>query len=194
VSGVLGLAVQASDKEPVPVLFEATPLSGAYVIRPELREDARGFFARCYCAREFAAQGLHVDWVQCNISYNRQRGTLRGMHYQEAPYAEEKLVRCTAGAIYDVIIDLRRDSATYKRHFGVRLDAESRAMLYIPAGFAHGFLTLADDTEVFYQMGSFYVPEAGRCVRWDDPAFGIVWPEAVRVISDRDRDAPNFEG
>lgn len=174
--------------------FEATPLAGAYVIHPELHEDARGFFARSYCAQEFARQGLHTEWVQCNISYNRLRGTLRGMHYQEAPYEEEKLVRCTAGAIYDVIIDLRRDSPAFKRHFGIRLDAANRTMLYIPAGFAHGFLTLEDDTEVFYQMGAFYVPDAGRCVRWNDPAFGINWPEAVRVISDRDRDAPDFAG
>ena len=176
------------------VVFRETALPGAFLIELERLEDERGFFARSYCEREFAAQGLWTQWPQCNISYNRERGTLRGMHYQAAPHEEVKLVRCTAGAIHDVIIDLRPESAAYKQHVGVELTAENRTMLYIPAGFAHGFLTLADDTEVFYQMGGFYAPGAARGVRWDDPAFGIDWPEAPRVISDRDRAYPDFEG
>ncbi len=176
------------------MLFHETEVEGAYVIDLERFEDERGFFARTYCEREFAEHGLHTQWVQCNLSYNRERGTLRGMHYQEAPHEEVKLVCCIRGAIHDVIIDLRPASPTYKRHFGVELTAENRRVLYIPAGFAHGFLSLAEHTEIFYQMGSFYAPEAARGLRWDDAAFRIDWPEAPRVISERDGSYPDFEG
>lgn len=175
------------------MIFTETELSGAYIIDIERHADARGFFARTFCEAEFRAHGLQERWVQCNASYNHRRGTLRGMHYQASPHEEEKLVRCTRGAIHDVIIDLRRDSPTYRKHVGVELNDENRRMLYIPKGFAHGFITLADDTEVFYQMGQVYTPDAGRTLRWDDPAFGIDWPTPVQVIADRDRDAPDFE-
>lgn len=170
-------------------------LPGACIVELEPRADERGFFARSYCVREFEAHGLEPRIVQCNVSYNRHRGTLRGMHYQAAPHGEAKLVRCTRGAIYDVILDLRPESATFCQWRGVELRAEPGVparMLYVPVGFAHGYLTLEDDTEVFYQMSEFYSPEASRGVRWDDPAFGIEWPEPVRVISERDRTYPDF--
>lgn len=171
--------------------FQETSLAGAFVIEPERFPDERGFFARTFCAREFAEKGLDPRVSQANLSYNARRGTLRGMHYQKPPHAEAKLVRCTRGAIHDVIIDLRAGSPTLHGHFAVRLDAENRTMLYIPEGFAHGFLTLADDTEVCYQMSTAYSPEHGAGVRYDDPAFGIVWPEPVRVIAERDRTYPD---
>ena len=174
------------------MVFQETVLGGAFVIDLEPIEDERGFFARSYCAREFAAHGLHTDWPQCNVSYNRRQGTLRGMHYQAPPHAEVKLVRCTRGAIHDVIIDLRPESETFRRHVGVELTAANRTMLYIPAGFAHGFLTLEDDTEVFYQMGAFFEPSAGRGARYDDPAFGIEWPVPIQVVSEKDRTYPDF--
>ena len=172
--------------------FIATPLEGAVHIKIQRLEDERGFFARSYCSAEFAAQGLCSHWPQCNISFNHSKGTLRGMHYQADPHGEVKLVRCTAGAIYDVIIDLRPDSPTFKQHFGITLSAENHSMLYIPEGFAHGFLTLEADTEVFYMMGSSYVPDAACTVRWDDPAFSIAWPGEVCVIADKDQDVPDF--
>ncbi len=175
-----------------PLIFTETSLPGAYIIDIARHEDERGFFARSFCEQEFAAHGLQTRWVQCNVSFNHRRGTLRGMHYQASPHEEEKLVRCTRGALHDVIIDLRPDSPAYRRHVGVDLTEDNRRMLYIPKGFAHGFITLADDTEAFYQMGQFYVPDAGRTLRWNDPAFGIAWPEPVTVIADRDRDAPDF--
>ncbi len=175
------------------MIFQPTGLAGAYVIEIERLDDERGFFARAWCQREFADHGLNPQLAQCNISYNRRRGTLRGMHYQAAPHEEAKLVRCTQGAIYDVIVDLRSDSATYLRHVGVRLTPAERNMLYVPEGFAHGFLTLADDTEVFYQMSEFYVPGAARGFRWDDPAVDITWPDAILVISERDATYPNLE-
>jgi dTDP-4-dehydrorhamnose 3,5-epimerase len=174
------------------MIFIETRLKGAFVIEPEPRHDERGFFARTWCQREFAAAGLSPQWVQCNISFNTQLGTLRGMHYQAAPYEEAKLVRCTMGAIYDVIIDLRAESPTFRQWLAVELSAENRRMLFIPQGFAHGFQTLAADTEVFYQMSQFYVPEYARGVRWDDPAFKVSWPAEQRIISERDRVFPDF--
>jgi dTDP-4-dehydrorhamnose 3,5-epimerase len=174
------------------VTFTETPLGGAYVVEPERRTDERGFFARTWCQREFEAHGLNSHLVQCSISYNKVKGTLRGMHFQAAPYAEAKVVRCTMGAIYDVIIDLRPGSSTFIKHFGITLTPQTRNMLYIPEGFAHGFLTLADDTEVSYQMSEFYAPDFARGVRWNDPAFGIQWPAQVTRISERDASYPDF--
>ncbi|MBM4423651.1 MAG: dTDP-4-dehydrorhamnose 3,5-epimerase [Chloroflexi bacterium] len=174
------------------MIFRKTKLSGVFIVEPELLTDERGFFARTWCRDEFAAHGLNPRLAQCNISFNKKAGTLRGMHYQIAPYEEAKLVRCTRGAIYDVVIDLRPDSETFKHWLAVELTAENRRALYIPESFAHGFQTLVDNTEVFYQMSEFYHPEAARGVRWDDPAFGIVWPEAERDISDKDRRWPLF--
>jgi len=176
------------------VNFVPTPLHGAWVIEPERIADSRGFFARSFSDEEFDSRGLNPRVVQANISYNARRGTLRGMHYQRPPMAEAKLIRCTRGAIWDAIIDLRRGSATFGSHFGVRLDASNRSMLYVPEGCAHGFLTLEDDTEVAYQMSQRYSPEHGAGVRWNDPAFGIAWPGEVSVIADRDRDYPDFSG
>lgn len=172
--------------------FIPTGLAGAYMVEPEPIVDERGFFARTWCRDEFARQGLNPDLVQCSISFNKTAGTLRGMHYQQAPHAEAKLVRCTRGAIYDVIIDLRPDSATFTRWFGAELSAENRKALYVPEGFAHGFLTLADAAEVLYQMSEVFHAESARGVRWDDPAFAIAWPGAVRVIAERDRSFPDF--
>ena len=174
------------------MIFEETILKGAYLIKPERLEDERGFFARMWCRREFEAHGLGTALVQCNVAFNASMGTLRGMHFQVAPYEEAKLVRCTMGTIYDVIVDLRKNSPTYLRHFGEVLSAENRIMLYVPEGFAHGFITLEDRTEVFYQMSAFYDFESARGVRWNDPAFGIRWPAEVRVISERDRSYPDF--
>jgi dTDP-4-dehydrorhamnose 3,5-epimerase len=176
------------------VIFRETKLPGAYVIELEPHRDERGFFARTWCQREFEAHGLNPGLVQCNISYNEDRGTLRGMHYQAPPHEEAKLVRCTRGRLYDVIIDLRPDSPAFKQHIGVTLSAENRTMLYVPEGFAHGFLTLDDATEVFYQMSAFYAPEAARGVRWNDPAFGIEWPAPVEHIKDRDQAYADFKG
>jgi len=173
--------------------FMETKLKGAFLIDPEFLEDERGFFARTWCRKEIEPYGLNFDWVQCNISYNMRRGTLRGMHYQVAPYAEVKLVRCTMGAIYDVIIDLRPDSETYRQWIAAQLTAENRKMIYIPQGFAHGFQTLEDDTEVFYQMSQFYASEYARAVRWDDPHFKIHWPEAERTISSKDQKIEDFD-
>jgi dTDP-4-dehydrorhamnose 3,5-epimerase len=174
------------------VIFIATKLQGAFLIEPERLEDDRGFLARTWCQREFTARGLNPRLVQCNISFNKKKGTLRGMHYQVAPYEEARLVRCLAGAIYDVIIDLRPESPTFKLHFATVLRAQDRQMLYIPEGFAHGFQTLEDNTEVFYQMSEFYVVEYARGVRWNDPAFGIRWPNDGRIISERDQHYPDF--
>jgi len=175
------------------VVFRDTKLKGALIIEPERFEDERGFFARTWCKREFEDHGLNSHLAQCNISFNKSKGTLRGMHYQSAPHAEAKLVRCTRGSIYDVIIDIRPDSETFKHWFAVELNRDNHKMLFIPENFAHGFLTLEDHTEVFYQMSEFYNAESTRGIRWDDPAFFIQWPAAVSVISDRDRDYPDFE-
>jgi dTDP-4-dehydrorhamnose 3,5-epimerase len=172
--------------------FAETVIKGAYVIDPERLGDERGFFARTWCRREFEAHGLTAALVQCSISFNYRRGTLRGMHYQAAPHAETKLVRCTAGSVYDVIVDLRADSPTFKRWFAAELSADNRRMLYIPEGLAHGFLTLSDGAEVFYQMSEFFVPECARGVRWNDPAFGIHWPAEPTMIAERDRGYPDF--
>jgi len=174
------------------MIFHETSLKGAFIIEPERMEDARGFFARTWCEREFAAHSVQTSWVQNNLSFNLREGTLRGMHYQAAPHEEEKLVRCTMGAIFDVMIDLRLSSPTYLRHVAVEVSAQNRKMVYIPKGVAHGFQTLEDDVEVFYQISEFYVPQSARGVRWNDLAFNIVWPEADRIISDRDQSYPNF--
>jgi dTDP-4-dehydrorhamnose 3,5-epimerase len=174
------------------MIFIETQLKGAFIIKPERLEDERGFFARTWCQREFEAHGFNSRLVQCNISFNKKAGTLRGMHYQAAPYEEAKLVRCTQGAIYDAIIDLRPESPTFKQYTAIVLTAQNRKMLYVPEGFAHGFLTLEDHTEVFYQMSEFYAPEYARGIRWNDPAFNIQWPADVQVISDRDRNYPDF--
>ena len=175
------------------MIFTETRLANAFVIDPEPYADERGLFARTFCAREFAEHGLDTTPVQCNVSLNRRRGTMRGMHWQAAPHEEAKLVRCTHGAIHDVIVDLRPDSATFGGHVGVELTAGNRRMLYVPEGFAHGFLTLEDDTEVFYQMSAFYEPDAARGLRYDDPALGIRWPAEVRVVSERDRSWPDWK-
>lgn len=169
------------------MIFHQTELAGAYVIELEPHRDERGFFARSFCAEEFAAHGLTAHWAQSNVSFNEHEGTMRGMHWQVAPHQEVKLVRCTAGGIFDVVVDVRPASPTLGRWIGVQLDAENRRMLYIPGGFAHGFLTTADDTEVFYEMSSPHVPEAARGFRFDDAAIGIEWPGDVRVVSERDR-------
>jgi len=172
--------------------FTEISLSGAFVIDPEPVVDERGSFARTWCRDEFAARGLDPAVAQCSVSYNTRRGTLRGMHYQAAPYAEVKLVRCTRGAIFDVIIDLRPESSTYMQWFSIELKERDRRMLYVPAGFAHGFLTLQDESEVFYQISQKYMRDFARGVRWNDPRFGIRWPEEVRVISERDQNYPDF--
>jgi dTDP-4-dehydrorhamnose 3,5-epimerase len=176
------------------VIFTELPLSGAVVVDLECHHDQRGFFARTWDAEVAAGRGLARQFVQASISWNPRAGTLRGMHWQTAPHQEVKLVRVTAGAIHDVIIDLRPDSRTFRQHVGVRLDAANRRALYIPEGFAHGFLTLVEDTEVGYQMTALYTPEAARGLRFDDPQFGIKWPAAVQVISPRDAAYPDFTG
>lgn len=174
------------------MIFTQTPLSGAYVIDPEPRADVRGLFARTWCHDEFTAHGLDTRVAQCSASFNHKRGTLRGMHYQAPPFAEVKLVRCTRGAILDVIIDLRRGSPTFLKHFAVELTQDNRRSLYIPEGFAHGFQTLADDTEVYYQMTTTYSPGHARGVRWNDPAFAIRWPIGNPTMHERDAGYPDF--
>lgn len=176
------------------MLFTETKLKGVYIVEPQRIEDERGFFARTWCQQEFEAHGLNPRLVQCSISLNKRRGTLRGMHYQLAPHAEAKLVRCTRGAMYDVALDLRRDSATFKQWMAVELTCENRKMLYIPEGLAHGFQTLVDDTEVLYQISEFYDPSLARGVRWDDSAFAIQWPRAERTLSEKDQTYPDFLG
>jgi dTDP-4-dehydrorhamnose 3,5-epimerase len=176
------------------MLFRPTRVSGAFVVVPERHEDERGFFARTWDREAFASRGLRADLDQCSASFNASRGTLRGMHFQKAPHEEAKLVRCTAGAVFDVALDLRPASRTYMRWEGVELTAENRLALYVPPGCAHGFLTLTDGAEVFYQIAGRYAPEAASGVRYDDPAFGIEWPEAVRVINARDAQYGDWEG
>ena len=173
--------------------FTETKLKGAYIIEPELITDERGFFARSWCKKEFTERGLNHNLVQCNISFNLKKGTLRGMHYQAKPHEEAKLVRCTMGAIYDVIVDIRPESPTFKQWVAVELTAENRKMLYIPEDMAHGFQTLVDNTEVFYQMSEFYHSESATGLRWDDPVFGIEWKKQQNlIISDKDLSYPLF--
>jgi dTDP-4-dehydrorhamnose 3,5-epimerase len=177
------------------MMFRETLLREVYKIDLETLEDERGLFARSYCWREFQAHGLNPKVVQCNVSYNRSRGTLRGMHYQDGADGEAKLIRCVRGALYDVAVDIRADSPTFRQWIGFELRAEPgrpSPMLYLPEGVAHGFLTLEDDTEVFYQMSAFYAPAAARGFRWNDPVFSVEWPEPIRVISDRDQNYPDF--
>jgi len=175
------------------VLFLETKLPGVIEINLEAKSDQRGFFARTWCQKEFEARGLNTKLVQCSVSYNERKGTLRGMHYQAAPHEETKLVRCTRGSIFDVVIDLRPQSPAFKNYVAMVLTAEKRNMVYVPEGCAHGFLTLEAETEVFYQISEFHDAESARGVRFDDPAFRISWPERVQVISERDRHYRNFQ-
>jgi dTDP-4-dehydrorhamnose 3,5-epimerase len=175
------------------MIFTETELPGAYLVDLEPREDERGFFARAWCRDELEERGLSTEIAQCNLAYNHRAGTLRGMHFQSHPHAEVKLVRCTRGAVYDVIIDLRRESPTFMRWIGVDLTEENGRMLYVPETFAHGYQTLVDGSETFYQISQAYVPEAQGGVRWDDPAFGIEWPPVDRrIISSKDLAWPDF--
>ncbi len=176
------------------MIFAQTRVNGAYVIDLERRADQRGYFARAWCQREFEAHGLTARLAQVNVSANVRKGTLRGMHYQVSPYQEAKVVSCTRGVIYDVVLDLRRESPTYLRWHAVELTADNRRMLYIPEGCAHGFQTLAEETELLYLMSEFYSPEHARGVRYNDSAFGIRWPLPVESISDTDRAWPDYEG
>ena len=172
--------------------FHNTELEGAYIIELEKLEDSRGFFARTFCQKELEDHGLAPTVAQANVSFNAKAGTLRGMHYQLAPYEETKLIRCTRGALYDVIIDLRPDSATYKRSIGVELTVKNYKMLYVPANFAHGFITLEDNTEAIYFVSEFYTPGSERGLRWDDHQFNIKWPRSIDVISEKDASWPDF--
>ncbi len=175
------------------MVFIKTKLKGSFIIELERLEDERGFFARSFCQKEFEEHGLNPRIVQCNVSFNKKKGTLRGMHYQVAPHEEAKLVSCIRGAIYDVIIDLRPNSSTYCQWFATELSAENYKMLYVPEGFAHGFQTLEDNTVVFYQMSEFYHPECARGVRWDNPTFRIEWPIEQLIISSKDKSLGSFE-
>jgi len=175
------------------MIFQESKVAGAFEINIDPRFDERGFFARSWCQQEFDQQGLNSHLVQCNISYNPRKHTMRGMHYQVEPFAEAKVVRCVKGAIYDVVIDLRPESSTFRQWTGLTLTAANRQMLYIPEGCAHGFLTLEDQTEVLYQMSEFYHADSARGVRWDDPAFCIQWPATPELMSERDRTYPDFQ-
>ena len=174
------------------MIFTETPLAGAFVIALEPREDERGFFARAFCKNELAEHGLPNEIVQANLSFNHRRGTLRGMHMQAPPHGEDKMVRCIAGAIWDAIVDLRPGSPTYLKWFGVELSAANRLMLYVPKGFAHGYQSLTDGSEVLYMVTQFYTPGAERGLRWNDPAFGIPWPVGDPILSPKDAVAPDF--
>ena len=174
------------------MIFSEAELAGAYLVDLEPMRDERGFFSRSWCSKEFDDQGLNADLVQCNLSYNKHMGTLRGMHFQLAPHEEVKLVRCVRGSMFDVIVDLRPDSPTYCRWQGVELNSENRSALYIPGGLAHGFLTLTDETEVFYQMSSWFEPTSSAGIRWNDPAIDIHWPNQPTCISQKDQDYPDF--
>jgi dTDP-4-dehydrorhamnose 3,5-epimerase len=177
------------------IIFQETKLKGAYLIEPEKFEDQRGFFARAFSDQEFSDHGLHGHFVEASISFSLRRHTVRGMHFQAEPNAQAKLVRCTRGAIFDALIDLRPESPTYKQWFAHELTADNRLMLYIPEGFAHGFQTLADESEVYYQMSARYTRASERGVRWNDPVFGIEWPETENIIiNERDRTYPDFRG
>lgn len=174
------------------LIFEKTELPGAYIIELEMLKDERGWFARTFCRKEFSGHGLNPDITQCSTSLNKKKGTLRGMHYQSQPYEEAKLVRCTQGAIHDIIADLRPSSPTFKKWTAVELSEENKKMIYIPEGFAHGFQTLTDNVEVFYQMSQFYSPDHARGFRWNDPSFNINWPLDFRIISPKDQSYPDF--
>src|SRR6185369_8706161 len=175
-----------SGSESILMIFTKTNLEGAWIVDIKRLEDERGFFARTFCQNEFRDHGLNPCVAQCNVSYNKMKGTFRGVHLQVSPYQEAKLVQCISGSIYDVIVDLRPESPTYLQHLGLTLTAQNHRMLYIPEGFAHGFLTLEDETNIFYQMSEFYAPESARGFRWNDPAFGITLPAEVKIISERD--------
>ena len=175
------------------MIFTETKITGVYIIEPELLTDERGFFARSFCKEEFRKHGLETDIVQCNISYNKKKGTLRGMHYQVPPFEEAKIVSCTKGSIYDVVVDLRRDSPTYRYWHAEKLSADSYRMLYIPKECAHGFLTLEDNCIVYYQMGALYHPECAQGIRWNDPAIGIEWPVPAGIISEQDQSYVDFK-
>jgi dTDP-4-dehydrorhamnose 3,5-epimerase len=176
------------------MIAKPTKLAGAFIIELEKFEDERGFFARAWSEKELAALGLEADFVEANVSFNNARGTLRGMHYQAAPHGQAKLVRCTRGAIFDVAVDIRPDSATYRQWVGLELTGDNRKMLYAAGDLAHGYLTLVDDSEVYYQVTAPYAPESSRGFRWDDPAFGIQWPGLERInLNQRDREYPDFK-
>lgn len=175
------------------MIFRETELSGAYLIELETKEDSRGYFARTFCREEFESQGLCSEVVQCSISYNARRGTLRGMHYQVEPAAETKVVQCVRGSLYDVIVDLRPSSETYCQWYGVELSPDSHTMLYVPQGFAHGFQTLDDETVIYYQISAAYAPKYARGVRWNDPAFGIIWPYSDPILSEKDSLLPDYK-
>jgi dTDP-4-dehydrorhamnose 3,5-epimerase len=174
--------------------FTETPLAGAFIIDIARLEDERGFFARTWSADELTKRGLDATVVQCNVAWNPVRGTLRGMHFQHSPHEEVKIIRCTRGALFDVIVDLRHGSPTYCQSTSVELTADSRRMLYVPKGFAHGYLTLTDEVEAYYHVSAPYAPECATGVRWDDPAFGIEWPFTPTVMSAKDRTWPRFNG
>jgi dTDP-4-dehydrorhamnose 3,5-epimerase len=172
--------------------FTETKLKGAFIIEVEKLEDERGFFGRSWCANEMKAHGLNVNICQANVSFNKSKGTLRGMHYQIAPHQEAKLVRCSRGSIYDVVIDLRNDSPTFKQWIGVELTQDNYKMLYVPKDFAHGFITLEDNCEISYLMSEYYVPGAGATIRWNDPLFNIKWPVEPAIMSEKDKIQPDF--
>lgn len=174
------------------MIYKETPIDGVFIIDIEPVADERGFFSRTWCVKEFQARGLNSDLVQCNISFNKKRGTLRGMHYQKPPHGEVKVVRCTRGRVFDVILDLRPESPSFQQWLGVELSEDNHHMLYIPEGCAHGFQTLEDDSELFYQMSTFYEPGVASGVRWNDPSFAIRWPLEVAVVSDKDNKFPDY--
>jgi dTDP-4-dehydrorhamnose 3,5-epimerase len=175
------------------MIFTPTSLPGAYLIDLDKKGDDRGFFARAFCENEFSQHGLVCHFCQINNSLSKQKGTLRGMHYQLPPSSETKVVRCVRGALYDLILDLRRESPTFGQSFGIELNAENRRMLYVPKNFAHGFLTLVDDTETIYLVDEFYGPERERCIRYNDPKFGLAWPAPPIVMSEKDRNQADFD-
>lgn len=175
------------------MIFRETKLQGVFIVELERLEDSRGFFALCWSERDFTAHGLNPKLVECNLAFNQRKGTLRGMHYQVAPHAQAKLVRCTNGAIYDVAVDLRPQSETFKQWVAVELTADNHRMIYVPEGFAHGYQSLIDNSEVIYQMSAPYAPAAARGVRWNDPAFAIDWPPGEPILIDRDCEYPDFD-
>lgn len=194
--GVLHASILPSIKQPaffeLDMIATESPLPGAMIISSTPHSDERGFFARTWCSRTFSEIGLDPEMAQASVSFNYRRGTVRGMHYQEQPFSESKLVRCTRGAIYDVIVDIRVDSPTYLKWFGIELTQDNRKGLFVPKGFAHGFQTLTDNTEVFYQISTAYVPEASRGFNHADPSIGITWPLPISVISERDTNLPKL--